>query len=874
MSGLSKGDMELLRNAELNPKVPLFLQFRAVFLKNLTLLIRQKKSLIIFSILVVIMMIVPLLVLRLVNFSSFGGPSSGFESLYADSTWAFGNRISSPSQLLVHDRTGGEFGSLPISGQINANLYQKFIGQILQNRFSSSQSSCAPPSYFPEEGIMNVLLTLPMASVADMKSTFAKYDSYRYCWWSSPTDGVDVTNLKYDPANRLEVEATVYKKGSGSGRHFDDTSFILRSALLGHALQYKYPNATKDTQQDQKFTPMPIVTSYTRTPSNQRVPTISEGFGLTFYWIFSMLSLSFLTPMLTQRLVLERQDGLVDISAMMGLSRVAHWLGHFILDLAIYYVIYFLILIIAAASKVSIGVAFVQPWIILPSLFFGLTSTVSAYLISFLFRSPRSSIVATYIYSLVIFGIAAVYNMLLTPLNSNLPGYLMWWPPFNFFRITYIGLIYNGLPSMREALLPVLRDSILCLIGETILIAIIVIVLDKIAPSKLGNRGSTLNMITDFIVNTWRRCRAKKGYTGLTDSEPLYKTSSTHDPRVAEEARLVSSGHTEDAIMVMNGISKVYAEGSKRFTAVSDVSFALREGDCFGLLGPNGAGKSTLVAIMSGILTPTAGTISLAKQRDRCAIGSCPQDDIFYSDLTVEEHLLYYSRLKGKGKGDDQLAVDQILADVSMQNERRLLASSLSGGQKRRLSVASALCGDPMVVFLDEPSSSLDPGSRIGLWEIVQSISKNRCTLLTTHSMEEAEVLCNKIAIIKDGGFVCLGTSSQLKQSYGEGYKILIQLQPNHQIQPVLAAVRTIAPGAQLLSTKHGHSQIQLGRDSILSSITSLLETQKKNLGINTYSLSRNGLDEVFLKIVEDRSTGLHYGAIEDEEDAQASMDN
>jgi ABC-type multidrug transport system ATPase subunit len=872
--------MELLSNAELNPKVSLGLQFRAVFYKNLTLTIRQRKSFVLFCILSIILMIVPVIVLNLVpdpgNNDGYG-PDYLFDYLqYTSSRWAEGNQAYRAPYWLLHDETGGRFGTLPGGlSERNTRLYQNFLGALLQNSWSwwSSGDYCdAAPGFSKSQGggysYNSVLFTRQMDSGKQIADELTKLAGDKYCYETAATSGLDVQELQYeDRMQQYKLKANLYLRYDYG---FPDDQFVLRTAFMLHAMNWTYSDYEIYNAQSQSKTPMPLVQRWSSIPPNEHVPQLKNGFALTFYWIFSMLVLSFLTPLFTQRLVLERQDGLVDISMMMGLSRLAHWLGHLVLDGITYIVIYALIMIVAAASKPTVALAMIQPWIIFSCLIFGFTSIATAYLISFLFRSPRSCLIFSYIYALVQFGIAAVFNMLLVTPNHNFPGYLMWWPPMNFYRLTYLGLLNYALPLTRPVLTPVLRDSMLCLVFETIIVIVLVWVIDRFAPTKLGNRGTTFNMISDFVMNTLRKCRkTNKHYDQVGDDndvEPLLaQPHGTKDARVAEEAALVLKGGVEDATMTISQVSKIYAEGGKRFTAVSNVSFALREGDCFGLLGPNGAGKSTLVAMMSGILTPTSGIISVAKARDRCAIGSCPQDDIFYADLTVEEHLLYYSRLKGKGAGEDQVAVDAILADVSMQNERRLYASSLSGGQKRRLSVASALCGDPMVVFLDEPSSSLDPGSRIGLWEIVQSISKNRCTLLTTHSMEEAEVLCNKIGIIKDGGLVCLGTPSQLKQTYGEGYKVLLTLEPSHTIQPVLAAIQQLVPNASIISQKHGHYQIQLGREATLSQISLLMENNKKSLGVLNWSLSRNGLDEVFLKIVEDRSAhgtnGSHYGS-------------
>jgi ABC-type multidrug transport system ATPase subunit len=849
-------------------------------------MIRQKKSLILFAILSVILLIVPPIVINLVN--PIVNPTSLLPPSALPPAYSFGSLEDENSNYdrwlsgdfdfwSVFDETNGMFGekSKEKNDQNNHIYGPALMDQLAQNlrryTYYNSWQQCEQPLYEYYERYSTMWMK-KVGSIKGITREVAKYyDSYNYCPDSTSSYGLHVRSVSAsDASKRYSLDATAYYT---QWTFNYEIPVILRAAFLGKAMNYQYSFYDLWNTTNQKMTPLTAGLRYAHIPDNASVPKPKDGFALTFYWIFSMLVLSFLTPMFTQRLVLERADGLVDIATMMGLSRMAHWMGHLVLDFTIYLIMLILILIVAAASSLKVVMAMLSPWVIFSCIIYGFTVIFSAYLLSFAFRSPRTCLIVSYIYSLVLFAIVSVYNMLLIEPTKDLPGYLIWWPALNFFRLTYVGLMRAAIPAASSAgtLNYVLRDSMLALVFETVAIVILVFLLDRFAPTKLGNRGTTLNLITDFFTNLVAKCRRRnKGDYSLLgeDAEPLLTTGE--DARVIEEKNAVRNGAIENPIMLVRDITKVYAEGTKRFTALGGISFGLREGDCFGLLGPNGAGKSTLVAIMSGILAPTSGTVTVSKSRDRCAIGLCPQDDIFYADLTVEEHLLYYSRLKGKGPGADQVAVDAILADVSMANERRLYAASLSGGQKRRLSVASALCGDPMVVFLDEPSSSLDPGSRIGLWEIIQSISQNRCTLLTTHSMEEAEVLCTRIGIIKDGSMVCLGTSSQLKNSYGQGYKLLVSIAPGKPIEPVLDAVKKVAPSAHVLTQKHGHYQVGLGVEATLSKVSEVMEANRKPLHIARWSLSRNGLDEVFLKIVEDRGntngSRTAYGATNGEQ--------
>lgn len=861
-------------------------------MKNVSLTLRQRKSLILFLILTIILMIIPPIILNVFK-GSFGGSCSyrsfGYPS-YSRCNRIFGDTSYFAPILTVDDTVDKQLGTLALNYSLrNSTLYQGLLGRLPQLKvYTYASSYCTVPSpiqpYVDYASPYTESFSSPSAMLS--RARYLSQESMCYDWERSSSIHLKSLDADYGATTPIKMDVDFWEPNY---RPSDTCGpLALKTLLLGRIMNYTYDNTNRAMSQYYSqiwYAPMPTVNIFDGTDPNARADAPKNGFGLTFYWIFSMLVLSFLTPMFTQRPVIERADGLVDLSIMMGLSRIAHWLGHLTLDFIIYIFFYILILIVAAASAGYAILAMVQPWVIFACLFYGITCIFTAYLISFIFRSPRAALVMSYIFALVQFAIAAVFNMILTDTTSNLPGLLMAWPSFNFFRVTYVGLLAASYPTHHAEYTPVLRNAFIALVGETIILVAIVFALDRWLPTKLGHRGSTLNLITDGLLDLFRKlkhkCNGRKSLKAdqydddsdeaadslLFDSEEVKLGGNIKkDPRVQEERRRVVSGNTEGAVMVIREVRKIYAEGAKRFTALGGISFALQPGDCFGLLGPNGAGKSTLVAIMSGILAATSGSVTVAKSSERCAIGLCPQDDLYYADLTVEEHLLYYSRIKGKGRGEDLLAVASILADVSMQNERRLRASSLSGGQKRRLSVASALCGDPMVVFLDEPSSSLDPGSRIGLWEIIQSVSQSRCTLLTTHSMDEAEVLCNRIGIIKDGHMVCLGSSSQLKNLYGEGYKLELTLTPgidiDDQIMPALQA--KVAPEAVVVSQKYGHVTVQLGSEATLSQVTQLLETQKKALGIHRWSLSRNGLDEVFLSIVEDRGAMPSLGSLND----------
>ena len=191
------------------------------------------------------------------------------------------------------------------------------------------------------------------------------------------------------------------------------------------------------------------------------------------------------------------------------------------------------------------------------------------------------------------------------------------------------------------------------------------------------------------------------------------------------------------------------------------------------------------ISILTGLYAPTSGNAYILgnnirenMSEIRKTIGICPQFDIQWDSLTPYEHVVFYSRLKGIPALEEKDHVMSLLKQVGLDScGYTKYACQLSGGMRRRLSVAMALAGNPKIVFLDEPTSGLDPISKRQLWDIVSASKENRSIILTTHSMEEADVLCDKISILASGRLRCIGTPLHLKNKYGFGYRLYVSAQ-------------------------------------------------------------------------------------------------
>ena len=210
------------------------------------------------------------------------------------------------------------------------------------------------------------------------------------------------------------------------------------------------------------------------------------------------------------------------------------------------------------------------------------------------------------------------------------------------------------------------------------------------------------------------------------------------------------------------------------FTAVKGLSFDVAEGEIFGLLGPNGAGKSTLIRMMVTLLAPTSGTalingFDIVKQADgvRRSIGVIPQAMTTDLELSVEENLLIFAKLYGVPREKRQRLIPELLEFVELTQWRSAQVKNLSGGMRRRVEIARGLVHEPRIFFLDEPTTGLDPVSRVNVWDMLERIKSERqlTILLTTHYMDEADKLCDRIAIVDHGELKALDTPTKLKLS-------------------------------------------------------------------------------------------------------------
>ncbi|WP_277682100.1 ABC transporter ATP-binding protein [Saccharomonospora azurea] len=233
-------------------------------------------------------------------------------------------------------------------------------------------------------------------------------------------------------------------------------------------------------------------------------------------------------------------------------------------------------------------------------------------------------------------------------------------------------------------------------------------------------------------------------------------------------------------LLEVSGLAKSY--GGRK--AVAGIDFHIDEGETYGLLGPNGAGKSTTISMLAGLLAPDTGTVTVAGQRitagstkGKSAIGLVPQDLAIYPDLTPVENLRFFASLYGMSKKDATSRIDEVLEVVGLADRRKERAAKFSGGMKRRLNIGVGLLHGPRLLILDEPTVGVDPQSRNAILEAVETLSEQGLSVLyTTHYMEEAERLCDRVGIVDEGRMLAEGTQRELVRLVGEQDRLIVRV--------------------------------------------------------------------------------------------------
>uniref|UniRef100_A0A673HW69 P-type phospholipid transporter n=1 Tax=Sinocyclocheilus rhinocerous TaxID=307959 RepID=A0A673HW69_9TELE len=568
-----------------------------------------------------------------------------------------------------------------------------------------------------------------------------------------------------------------------------------------------------------------------------------------------IFAMSFVPASFVVFLIQERVNKAKHMQFISGVQPFLYWLANFVWDMCNYIVPATLVIIIFVCFQQEAYVSSTNlPVLALLLLLYGWSITPLMYPASFFFKIPSTAYVVLTSVNILIGINGSVSTFVLELFGSNeiggindiLKNVFLIFPHFCLGR-GLIDMVKNQ--AMADALerfgenrfrSPLAWD----MVGKNLF--------------AMAIEGVIFFCITILI--QYRFCiKARPVSTKL-------KPIGEEDEDVARERQRILCGGGQTDILELKQLTKVYKRKQK--PAVDRLCVGIPPGECFGLLGVNGAGKTTTFKMLTGDSVVTSGEAYLAGKSVLTEIdevhqnmGYCPQFDAINDLLTGREHLEFYAILRGVPEKEVCEVADWGIRKLGLMKYVDKAAGSYSGGNMRKLSTAMALIGGPPVVFLDEPTTGMDPKARRALWNCILSIIKEgRSVVLTSHSMEECEALCTRMAIMVNGRFRCLGSVQHLKNKFGDGYTIILRVAgADPQLEPVMEFIEQELPGSTLKEKHRNMLQYQLPSSlTSLSRIFSLLSKNKEQLHIEDYSVSQTTLDQVFVNFAKDQSDEDH----------------
>ncbi|NXH17228.1 ABCA1 protein, partial [Bucco capensis] len=562
-----------------------------------------------------------------------------------------------------------------------------------------------------------------------------------------------------------------------------------------------------------------------------------------------IFAMSFVPASFVLFLIEERVSKAKHLQFVSGMKPVTYWLGNFAWDMCNYLVPALLVILIFLCFQQKSYVSSANlPSLVLLLLLYGWSITPLMYPASFLFSIPSTAYVALTCINLFIgingsvatFVLELFVDQKLNDINRVLKKIFLVFPHFCLGR-GLIDMVKNQ--AMADAFE---RFG------------------DKRFVSPLSWELAGKNMfamaIEGIIFFTFTLLLQYRFFLRLGPRAVQLSSLGEEDQDVAKERARVGSSHPHSHLLLLKDLTKVYRR--RKAPAVDRLCVAIPPGECFGLLGVNGAGKTSTFKMLTGDTEVTLGEAWLKghsvlsdPQAVHQHMGYCPQFDAITDLLTGREHLEFYSRLRGLPEEETPRVAQWGITKLGLGAHADRAAGKYSGGNKRKLSTAIALLGCPPVVFLDEPTTGMDPQARRFLWDCILSvIREGRSVVLTSHSMEECEALCTRMAIMVNGRFRCLGSVQHLKNRFGDGYTVVVRVGG-----PGPGAVERLLqhhfPGL-VLQERHGSLlQYQLpSRTGSLASIFSLLAAHRGPCHIEDYSVSQTTLDQVFVHFAREQS--------------------
>ncbi|KAF0287166.1 ATP-binding cassette sub-family A member 1 [Amphibalanus amphitrite] len=554
---------------------------------------------------------------------------------------------------------------------------------------------------------------------------------------------------------------------------------------------------------------------------NELFHSLDSNWMTKFFW---RTVKPFVRAMIVKSIVYEKEQRLKEVMRILGLSNGVHWLGWFLTSFSSMVVSDVLLTIVLVYGKVLENS---DPFIVfLFLLCFTMATITLSFLLSTLFSKANLAAAAggiLYFISYLPYPFLIIWDEHLDYLHKLL-GSLLSNVAFGFgcsyfahYEERGVGIQWSTIDKS-----PIVGDefsllqSMFVLLLDSFLYGLLTWYIEAVFP---GQFGIPRPWFFPFMRSYW--CGVEP-HT-MPDKEAVPLTDSMGNDKFEAEPTNLPLG------VAVQHLRKVYANGK---VAVEDMSLNFYEGQITSFLGHNGAGKTTTISILIGLFPPTKGTakiynfdIRTEMDQIRQSLGICPQHNTLFDELTVAEHIWFYARLKGRLPAEVDEESDRMIEDLGLPHKRDELSKNLSGGMQRKLSIAVAFVGGSRTVILDEPTSGVDPYSRRSIWELLMKYKSGRTIILTTHFMDEADILGDRIAIIAQGQLQCCGSSLFLKSNFGSGYYLTL--------------------------ARFQESQRLAER---LERLLEALDDNLTRLGITSYGLSDTSLEEIFLRLADDGS--------------------
>ncbi|XP_045502150.1 ATP-binding cassette sub-family A member 2-like [Colias croceus] len=589
---------------------------------------------------------------------------------------------------------------------------------------------------------------------------------------------------------------------------------------------------------------------YAEATQNHTIELIGQLLGF-LCWISLLLVFVFLMS----RLLEERTTGIQELIKMVGVSSNLLSVSHFlnVLPVGIVYSI------VGAALLTSSPNALIpnsNPVLIAIMMFLYFVTVVAmAFACSFLVKNPQYIVsLSTFAYVFLWIPVRLLEGRTLArtiaPFAALLPHAPMhcFWSEMVALEQYGLGITFANMATTHSQNCISVLACLIFLILQSAIFFTLALYLSLVNPGPYGQ-----SLPWNFFCQ--KQYWSKRQVVPDADVEELEEMSDERDQLFFEQP----PKDMEVGIKIVN-VSKVFP----KTRALNNVSLDVYKGEITVLLGHNGAGKTTLMSIITGMLSPTEGKVYVegldtCTQRDemRQHLGLCPQHNLFFPDLTVLEHVMFFTMLKGSGYMEARSSSLKLLDHLGLGGKTHEQSGSLSGGMKRRLQLACALAGDARLLVLDEPTAGLDVESRRQLWDLLASLRGSRTVLLSTHFMEEADALGDRVAALHAGRLRCHATTMRLKRALGSGYRLSFTTVGLPNEPAITAAIQSKVPDASVKESSLNSISYNLPANSSnkFPEMFTMLEMNKPELGIDSIGVGKSTLEEVFLKLCSDVTT-------------------